>query len=492
MRRNPSVYACFREQVDRFPDHRAVFDSESSLTYRQLDRLAGSLSGEFPDKVSFIGVVMDHGPEMIASILAVLRAGAAYVPAEPDFPTERIRHMMKECDVNFILTQRKYADRLRDFRLVFVERDNERSAGKSTPEKQVDPHSLAYVLYTSGSTGVPKGVAVEHRNVCHYVQAFNDEFRLSAEDVMLQYSVCSFDIFVEEVFTTLLSGAALAIPPPAAREDIRMLMHFVGEHGVTVISGFPYLLLEMNRLERIPPGLRLLISGGDVLRKSYVDRLLHQAEVYNTYGPSETTVCASYFRCNGAEACGDGTYPIGRAVTGVRIIVLDDELHPVEAGRPGEIAILGGGVSRGYLGNKAAENTAFVLWQGERLYLSGDRGLLLPDGNLAFLGRKDAQVMIRGRRVEPSEVENVLCTCNEVEQAVVVAHTDEQGLAYLTAYLVPRNKDFNLSLLKEKMARFLPGYMIPEFFVRTESLPHTPNGKVNAKALPIVLKEGDL
>lgn len=346
------------------------------------------------------------------------------------------------------------------------------------------------MLYTSGSTGLPKGVAVEHRNVCHYVRAFDAEFHLGAADVVLQHSVCSFDIFVEEVFAALLSGAALAIPPPEVRDDIRALMTFVEAHKVTVISGFPYLLLEMNRLEKIPASLRLLISGGDVLRESYVDRLLDQAEVYNTYGPSETTVCAAYFRCNGAAALPDGTYPIGKPVAGTRIVVLDEAMREVTPGVPGEIGILGGGVSRGYLGNRGTENEAFTVWHGERLYRSGDRGQGLPDGHLAFLGRLDTQVMILGRRVEPSEVENILCTCNEVEQAAVAAAVDEQGLSYLTAWIVPRSTDFRFSLLKKKLARFLPAYMIPEFFVRMEALPYTPNGKVDRGALPVVLKEG--
>ena len=248
----------------------------------------------------------------------------------------------------------------------------------------------------------------------------------------------------------------------------------------------------MNKLSRIPGCLRLLISGGDVLRAKYVDRLLDQAEVYNTYGPSETTVCATYFRCNGEKALADGTFPVGRAVLGTEIVIMDDELRSVRQGETGEICILGGGVSRGYMGDKP-ENANFVsLPDGRRLYRSGDLGYILPDGNIAFLHRKDKQVMILGKRVECDEVETVLCTCKEVESGVVCPYTDNDGLSYLVAYLVPRRSSFSLHGLKERMRRYLTDFMIPEFFVTLPQMPLTANGKVDRKALPVVLKEGSI
>ncbi len=229
-----------------------------------------------------------------------------------------------------------------------------------------------------------------------------------------------------------------------------------------------------------------------MVRENYIDRLLPQVEVYNTYGPSETTVCASYFRCNDTQALPDGTYPIGKAVKGVSIELLDEQMNPVPVGKIGEICILGNGVSRGYVGKR--ENEAFVtLPDGRRMYRSGDLGIMQPDGNLLFLHRKDTQVMILGRRVEPAEVQNILCECRDVEKGAVCANTDEQGLSYLTAYVVPKNKKrFSMSAVRKAMAKFLPPYMIPEFFVRLEAMPVTPNGKVNSDALPIVMKSGAL
>ncbi|MCC8121229.1 MAG: amino acid adenylation domain-containing protein [Oscillospiraceae bacterium] len=485
---NSTIYTCFEETVTRFSDQPAIVEKEQSLTYAQLNRRIDEIEENFPSKTGFVGIVADHGVDFIAAIFAVLKTGAAYVPAEPDFPEERIHFMMNESGVGFIITQRKYQEKLKEFPLLFLEDITEKPSARGD-RCLAHPESLAYILYTSGSTGVPKGVCVTNANVCHYVRAFQREFHPAVGDTMLQYSVCSFDIFVEEVFTTLLSGAALAIPDSHARADVNALMDFIRGKNVTILSGFPYLFMEMNKLETIPFNLRLLISGGDILRESYVNRLLPQVTVYNTYGPSETTVCCSYFCCNGQKALEDGTYPIGKAVLGAEIELLDERGHPVPAGAVGEICISGGGVSNGYLDQ--SKNGMFMTEaDGKRSYRSGDLGYLLPDGNLAFLHRKDSQLMILGKRVEPEEVENVLCDCEEVQTAVVRPFTDEHGLSYLTAYVVPQGSKFTLSQVKKKLSRYLTSFMIPEFFVVLDRIPLTPNGKPDVKSLPVVLKEG--
>lgn len=508
------IYEQFEEVVKQSPSQIAVVEDGQTLTYGQLNDRVCTIVGNFQlmetpasnnsrqntlplktfhtgdSRAKFTGIVMDHGADQIASILAVLKSGAAYVPAEPDFPEERIRFMMKESGVDFIITHRKYQERLNGFPLLFLE-DMKEQISMPSGTAEVDSSSLAYVLYTSGSTGVPKGVSVTNANVCHYVRAFQHEFHPVPGDIMLQYSVCSFDIFVEEVFATLLSGAALAIPKEQERENIQSLMSFVRKYNVTIISGFPYLLMEMNELDEIPSCLRLLISGGDILRENYVSRLLPQVTVYNTYGPSETTVCCCYFCCNGQKSMEDGTYPIGKAVSGSEIVLMDEDLNPVPSGSVGEICISGDGVSNGYLDKR--KNKMFAKGaNGKTLYRSGDLGLFLPDGNLAFLHRKDSQVMIFGKRVELGEVENVLCSLEEVETAVVCPFTDEHGLSYLTAYVVvPEGSEFVLSVIKEKMRRYLTSFMIPEFFVILDHIPLTPNGKPDLKSLPVVLKEGE-
>lgn len=426
-----TIYGRFFRWVERQPDAVAIVEDGRSVSYRELDVMANAIMSKFYSKgYAAVGVVMTHGIEMIAE-----------TPSLPD---------------------RSVAD------------------------------GAAYILYTSGTSGRPKGVVVENHSVVNYAEAFENEFHVAPGDVMLQYSVCSFDIFVEEVFTTLLNGATLAIPSEETHEGkLSDLMAFCERHGVTEISGFPYLLADMNRYRCYPKKLRLLISGGDVARASYISWLKDKDFViYNTYGPSETTVCATYFRIDDAEPLEDGTYSVGKAVKGVEVRILDDGLQEVADGEIGEICILGEGVSRGYLGNPPEQVNFITLADGRRMYRSGDLGYRLPDGGIAFLHRKDKQVMILGKRVEPEEVENVLNESPCVERGVVRAFTDEQGLAYLMAYFVPSHKNCRISRIKEFLCSRLADFMVPEFFVKMDEIPLTVRGKVNDRLLPVVMKEG--
>lgn len=489
-----TIYSYFKKQVVRNSNEIAVFDENRSLTFKQLDRLVDTIAMNFEANPKLVGIVMNHSVELIASMIAVLKVGAGYVPVEPFFPIDRIKFIMNECNVDFVITNSEYAIKLHGLPLHFIDSDL-KVHPKARISEMSKPESIAYVLYTSGSTGMPKGVVVENRNVCHYIKAFTNEFHPTVGDRMLQYSVCSFDIFVEEVFTTLCNGAALAIPSEYIKGDIHRIMNFVEKYKITEISGFPYLLLEMNKLQSIPSSLRLLISGGDVLRESYVTNLIKQTEVYNTYGPSEGTVCASYFHCNNGQAEPDGTYPIGKSILGVQVEIRDEYLNLVPNGTIGEICIFGAGVSRGYIGsNRKKENEAYVnLADGRRMYRTGDLGIMRPDGTLIFLHRKDSQVMILGKRVETCEVQNILCNCRGVERGFVGARNDEQGLAYLTAYIVPKDRPtFRMSEVRETMAKFLPAYMIPEFFVCLNTMPLNSNGKIDSKSLPVIMKTSAL
>ncbi len=487
-----TIYSLFQQIVNTYPDCPAIIEDDRVLTFSEFSDMVDRIAATFPAKVHSVGIVKRHRAEMIASIFAVLKCGARYIPAEPDFPIGRIRDMMTESQVDFVLTEQSFLYKLQGFSTRTGLGDIRDAAPPDTDQRETaDPDSPAYVLYTSGTTGRPKGVCVRNRNVCHYVRAFENEFHIGPGDVMLQYSVCSFDIFVEEVFCSLLNGAALAIPSNDDKKNILALISFVDRHQVTVLSGFPYLLAEINHLPEIPSCLRLLISGGDVLRKVYVDHLLEQVTVYNTYGPSETTVCATYYCCNGGEALEDGTYPIGRPVKGVRVRLLDPDGREVPAGEPGEICILGGGVSMGYIGDHEEENRAFVtLPDGEVMYKSGDLGYLLADGNLAFLHRLDDQIMIYGKRVEIAEVESRLYQCKNIHQAVVRALIDDEGLSYMVAYVVPISPGLNLSAVKEELAENLPSFMIPEFFVEMSEIPLNMNGKTDIGKLPKVRRGG--
>lgn len=472
-----TIYSRFKEIAGSIPEAPAVVEDGRTVSYSQLDAMADSILAGFYDRtLAYVGIVMSHGAEQIAAMLAVLKSGAGYIPAEKSLPQKRIDYMMDSAGAGLVIddcfcrnleaTDRKMADRSR-------------------------PDGVAYVLFTSGTSGKPKGVVVENHSVVNYAEAFENEFHTGPGDIMLQYSVCSFDIFVEEVFTSLLNGAAICIPSPGVRNGpLRGLMDFVGRHGVTVIDGFPYLLAEMNKLPEIPSCVRLIISGGDVIRGSYVTNLRGRGvKIYNTYGPSETTVCSNYYRVDDAEPLADGTYPIGKAIKSVEVRILDRNLQEVPVGQPGEICISGEGVSRGYLGNPPEQRNFVRLPDGRRMYRSGDLGYELPDGNIAFLRRRDDQVMIMGKRVEPEEVENVLNTCPCVERGIVRAFQDDSGLHYLVAYLMPKD-GCKLNDIKEWLSARLSDFMVPEFFVKMKSIPITRRGKVRMEDLPVVMKEG--
>lgn len=488
------IYALFFDWVSKSPDAPALIDAKGTLSYFETAKRAAELSAALPADARRIGVVMEHSSSLILLLLAILKNGAAYIPAEPSFPTKRIDFMMEDARADLLITDQD-PGRFSDCDIpvwsfsYLVEKagDGDLYSYKEKPE---DP---AYILYTSGTTGKPKGVMVSSANVCHYARAFEHEFHSGPGDLMLQYSVCSFDIFTEEVFTTLLNGAALVIPNAEQKKDIHSLMQFIQDKGITIVSGFPYLLEQMNRLDSIPDSLHLLISGGDVLRESYVSNLRSKVHVYNTYGPAETTVCAAYCDCSHTSPLSDGTFPIGHPVLETQIVLLDENGKPVPDGEIGEICILGQGVSMGYTGDRKKENEAFrTTPDGQKIYFSGDLGRMLPDGNLAFLYRKDSQIMILGKRVETGEVENVLSRLPGIAMAAVRAFKDPMDLDYLIAYVVLEDPSLSLTSLRQGLAAELPDYMIPEFFVRMSALPYTPNGKVDTRALPVVMKEGAL
>ena len=487
-----TIYGLFQKIAREHKTAPAIIENNRTMTFGELSDMTDMIADSFPDNARAVGIVMRHRAEMIASILAALKTGALYVPAEPDFPSGRIRYMMEESGVDFVLTEMQYAQKLENFKRIYSDCSICVAApGSESRVYAQSPDSLAYILYTSGTTGRPKGVSVTNRNVCHYVRAFANEFHPGEGDIMLQYSVCSFDIFVEEVFASLLNGAALAIPSEEDKKDMASLMEFADRHHVTMLSGFPYLLAEMNHLPSIPASLRLLISGGDVLRGHHVSNLLNQAEVYNTYGPSETTVCASYYRCRGGRVLEDGTYPIGKPVLGASIKILNPDGTETPRGEIGEICIFGGGVSNGYIGSHNEENRAFVtLGNGAVMYRSGDLGYLLPDGNIAFLRRKDTQIMIYGKRVEVMEVESRLYQCDGVEQAIVRAFTDEEGLSYMIAYIVPSDKELKVSRVRRELSENLTDFMIPEFIVKMPRIPLNVNGKPDMAKMPVVMKAG--
>lgn len=451
----------FEAQVRANPDAVAVRHNGASTTYRSLNAAANRLArrllaaGVQPEEV--VGIVADHSERMAAAILAAIKSGAAYAAMEPDFPRERIAFVLGETLARFVLCDRAHATLLPEgVTPIFLEDDFAEFSAENPAVEAISGTSALYVLYTSGTTGTPKGVVIEHRNVANYVRAFAQEFGLTPRDRMLQCSVCTFDIFVEEFYPILLSGGTLVIASREERADAALLAELMRREEVTLASGFPYLWRELQE-QALPASLRVAISGGDVLCPEHIAKIAQKIPVYNTYGPSETTVCATYYRYNGET----GAIPIGKAIHGVRVDLSSD----------GQIVISGAGVGRGYLKRPAETAAAFT----PKGYLTGDLGRRLPDGNIEFLGRKDRQVMIRGKRVEPAEVEGVMARAAGVERVAV------QSLApnVLAAYWVGEPVDWRAYL-----SQYLTSYMIPAHFIRLEAMPLTLSGKVDYAALP--------
>ena len=488
---NPTLYSRFKEVAKAHASNPAIIDERNVVKYETLDRLTDTMLSRFPSYVpARVGIVMDHSAEMIAAILAVLKCGGAFVAVDPDFPRERMNRFLTECGIDFVVTQPEYASALYDFRQFIVGKNFSVDETLHEVPDRSRADRAAYILYTSTTSGYPLGVSVGNRQVLAMAEAFGKTFHITPDDVVMQFSSSVVNIFIQEVFGTLLNGATLAIPSAATRSDRDALVRFADDNYVSIISGFPYLMQELNTLPSLPLTLRTVISSGDQLAPSAVGHLMEQVTVYNTYGGPENTVFSTAYCCNDGVALPNGQYPLGKPVEGVEVMILDDNLRPVAPGKTGEICFAGEFVADGYIGDHRNEmNTLTTLEDGTRIYRTGDMGRVLADGSVAYLRRKDQEVNIFGKRVVTDEVERALKASDEVKDCFVMDYQDEKGSAYLVAYVVPESSSLRLSWVKNKLAQYLSAYMIPEFFVLLRQLPVNAAGKVNPLALPVVLKD---
>ncbi|WP_150273755.1 non-ribosomal peptide synthetase [Paenibacillus tepidiphilus] len=482
------VHQLFERQAEAAPDNIAVICGGRSFTYKELNDRANSLAcalrsfGLAPD--DRVGLLVERTVDRIASMLAVMKAGAAYVPMEPEYPQERLAYIINDSGMALLMAPSHLSGAVAfEGPVIDITDESLYTGGPAQPECHTAPHNLAYILYTSGSTGMPKGVMVEHRNVVHYISSFRHEFTLSGSDVILQQASYAFDVSVEEIFPILSAGGRIVIIQPEELLDIRRLQALIREHRVTLLSTSPFVLNELNQL---PPldSVRIFISGGDVLKGDYVSSLIRYAQVYNTYGPTEGTVCAAYYRVEAAEP---RPLPIGRPIANTAVYIMNASLEPQPPGVPGEICIAGGGVARGYLNQPALTNRQFILhpWKpGERLYKSGDLGRYLPDGSLQFLGRIDQQLKIRGYRIEPGEIEAALLRHPSVTDSIVTGYSGITGTTEIAAYYVS-DREVQATEWKDCLKTALPEYMIPGVYIRMAALPLTANGKVNRRELPL-------
>ncbi|MCP3820589.1 amino acid adenylation domain-containing protein [Streptomyces sp. A3M-1-3] len=484
----------FRERATIYPDAVAVRHGSTRLDYAALDRWSEAIAHRLRDRGvrhgDPVAVCLGRGPAAVAGLLGILKAGAHYVPVDPAAPAERTKTVLADAKVRHALVDD--ATEL-PVPLELVQ------AGSTAPVREVPslaptstPGDLAYVLYTSGSSGTPKGVMIEHRSVTHFSRTIAKAYEIGAADRVLQFAPLTFDVSVFEVFTTLLAGGELVIATDDERRDPALLQTRLREDTVTVAELPPALLPLLNQAQL--PALRLVSVGGEAFPgKLVAEWTAGERRFVNGYGPTEATVAVTLMDCTGSY---DRNPPIGRPMPGHQAFVLDERLRPVPPGVPGELCVAGPGVARGYLGRpeltaeRFTDNPYADGPETERLYRTGDLVRWLPGGNLDFLGRTDRQLKLRGHRIEPGEVEAVLIGHPSVQQAVAVAQPAAGGDKMLAAYVTVEQVGAYASEvadaegLRAYAAARLPGYMVPVVVVLPE-LPLTPHGKVDVAALPL-------
>ncbi|GGZ25554.1 non-ribosomal peptide synthetase [Streptomyces poonensis] len=491
-----TVPELFARWVDTTPDAPALYFGDLELSYSELDarvtRLARLLTARGVGAESIVAVSMPRSPELIVSLLAVMRAGGAYLPIDPDYPAERIAHMLRDSSPALLLTVGEVADRLppSDVERVLLDTQNldaEEAVGcpfLSSGDLPV-PSSLdspAYVIYTSGSTGRPKGVVVTHRGVSSLLESQIDRFGVGPGDRVLQLSSSSFDAAFWELCAGLLSGAALVAAPAERLAPGDDFVALLAHHSITHALITPVMLSALPD-DALPERMTLAV-GGEACSPELVGRFAPGRRMVNAYGPTEATVAATM-----SSPLVDAVVPpIGRPVANSRLYVLDSALRPVPPGISGELYVGGPALARGYLNRPGLTAERFVADPfgpaGSRLYRTGDLVRWGDDGELRYVGRGDAQVKIRGFRIELGEIEACLLARDEITAAVVRVREDTPGRRQLVAYVVAGDRGPDLAELREHAARSLPDYMVPAAFVELDALPRTVNGKLDERALP--------
>ncbi|SDH29174.1 non-ribosomal peptide synthetase [Chitinophaga filiformis] len=501
--KDKTIQEVFERQVSLYPDHIAVSSDEEVLTYTQLNskanQLAHLLRSKGVQRNQPVALLMSRSVEMVIGSLAILKAGACYVPVDSRYPPERIHYILKDCGAGIVLATMNDAflrifDNADFFGIDWVMTDDPDifSGDTGNPENVNIPDDLAYIIYTSATTGQSKGVMVVHQGLQNLVANNKYSFNISAEDRVLQFATLSFDASVFEVFTALLTGAALYIVPEGVIQDYGRFEQYLNEKGITMT------LLPPVYAQHLEPAnlhsLRVLFTGGSASNLELEKKWKSRVQYVNAYGPTEATVVASYFISDPMVSLETtyGVVPIGQPLYNTQLYVLNDLLQPVPVGVTGELCIAGDSVAKGYWGQEELTVAAFVdnpFGEG-KIYRSGDLVAWLPDGNLAFRGRKDDQVKIRGFRIEPLGVEKVLLKHPAVKEGAVLAIADESnpGEKFLCAYYTLEDNNApkpSTADIARFMEQSLPAYMIPQYFIWLEEMPLNLNGKVDRKLLPL-------
>ncbi|WP_309475907.1 non-ribosomal peptide synthase/polyketide synthase [Pseudomonas sp. B21-028] len=501
-----TLHGLFEAQVEHAPEAVAVVHGDVRLSYRELNQRANQLahhlrdSGVKPD--SRVAICVERGPEMIIGLLAILKAGAGYVPLDPAYPAERLAFLLDDSEPVAVLVQEATRERLADASVPIINLDDamlQRYPVLNPQVPELTPAHLAYVIYTSGSTGLPKGVQVEHRNVARLFSATQAWFDFNPTDVWALFHSFAFDFSVWEIWGALVHGGQLLIVPQPVTRSPQACYTLICDAGVTVLnqtpSAFRQLIAAQGESQQAH-SLRQVIFGGEaldpgMLKPWYAKPANAATQLVNMYGITETTVHVTYYPLQAEDAQQTGISPIGVRIPDLQTYVLDAQRQPVPMGVVGELYVGGAGVARGYLNRPELNEERFIADpfspnQGARLYRTGDLVRWSADGSLEYRGRNDDQVKIRGFRIELGEIEAQLAACTGVREAVAVAREDVPGDKRLVAYIIPQDDTVpSASDLRAQLQQNLAEHMLPGAFVTISAWPLTSNGKLDRKALPV-------
>lgn len=504
------IQQLFEEQVENTPDAIAVIFQKQQLTYRELNnranQLAHYLRSQSVAAEQFIGISVERSLEMIVAILGVLKAGAAYIPLDPVYPSDRLSYMIADANISVILTQNKLRSQLSAHQAEFIcldsDWENIAPYSQENPIKTNTDKNLAYVIYTSGSTGKPKGVMISHQSLSRFTQTAICEYQITADDRVLQFASINFDATVEEIYPSLCTGATLVLRTDEMLSNLQTFFQACEDLQLTVLdlptAYWHQLAAELGTTNTsLPESLRLVIIGGEKVQiepvrawQKYVaesgkcDRL----QLINTYGPTETTVVATVYRI--PVFSNNSEIPIGRPLAHLQTYILDPHLQPVPIGVTGELHIGGDSLAIGYLNRPELTDEKFIAnpfnsQVGSRLYKTGDLARYRADGNIEYLGRIDNQVKIRGFRIELGEIETILAQHPNIRTTVITAREDISNDKRLVAYIVAEQVQPKITDIRAFLQERLPNYMMPSAFVFLEAIPITPNGKIDYRSLPI-------
>ncbi len=500
---NHSYTEHFEAQVKKTPHALALRFQDQDLTYAELNARANQLAhrlkalGAGPEVL--IAVCLERSIDLPVSLLAILKSGAAYLPLDRSYPKDRLAYMLSDSGARVLITTSDFTSQLDAGSATVIclndpmEQKRIAEHPGTDPRTHASPLNLAYVIYTSGSTGAPKGVQITHRSLLNHNFAVAEAYRLGPSDRVLQFSPFSFDISVEELFPSWISGCALVMRSDDDISSVHRFLSFIAKEKITAIdipTAYWHEIVDHLRTEQLPESLRLVVIGGekatDDAWQCWKERARETVQLINTYGPTEATVSATLHIADRNEK----TLPIGKPLPNTQALILDANLQPVPVGAEGELHIGGAGLARGYLNRPDLTASKFIPnpfpeIASERLYKTGDVARFRPDGTIEFAGRTDEQVKIRGFRIELGEIETALRSHPAIKDAVVIAREDIPGKKRLVSYIVPRNGNApGVSELLQMLKSKLPPYMVPSAFVPLPSLPMTPSGKVDRKNLP--------